>query len=551
MRSIDDIKKKLNIEELDKNTRDKMFNKFVEKGGKVIKEKKQSPIISFNRDRQKLLKEKMRRKKEGLKRLETEKKSAFYKNSYGITKKNKKNKRYLIIYITGLFQRIFSFSHNFTKKFLLDMQEDIIKILSELNNITEQLLNIESEKKWPIVDSINKSNSYGFEIVIRINNLYEKRNFLHIANYFKLHHQIICPEIINNLLVFFKKLLILYPYWETTKNTIWKSQQLYRNATSIAPILSKSKINKNIDKLFSYYLPRILTILNYNLGKKTPYEYTKMYLFVKITSNEDIGNITKDLVEEKKDYLKQIEKEKEERMKKLQEEVEKKEIEKIPKYIQKGLAIIDSIVEKIPQKINDDRNAELFEPNEKLLEFYFLFKEFDLEYSFIMTTSQIKFTTKLEYGTRIDIKSDFDNLYIKFNEIDSFLKQYIKLLEQLFNIDENKKDSSKILQQKISNLEIKRIQNFNEIKIRASAFFKQFAFTLQKIINDYNKEKTLLQNGNEILHFQLELNDKRKFENISILNAILITFSFSSALHYYLTNDKLSGRGLYIHDKKK
>ena len=35
MSSIDDIKKKLKIDNLDKNSRKNMFNKFVEKGGKV------------------------------------------------------------------------------------------------------------------------------------------------------------------------------------------------------------------------------------------------------------------------------------------------------------------------------------------------------------------------------------------------------------------------------------------------------------------------------------------------------------------------------------
>ncbi|HRU43685.1 MAG TPA: hypothetical protein P5322_04085, partial [Spirochaetota bacterium] len=67
MSSLDDIKKKLSIDELDKDTRSAMFNKFVEKGGQVITEKKSGGAIKFNRDRQRAINEHITRKQEELK----------------------------------------------------------------------------------------------------------------------------------------------------------------------------------------------------------------------------------------------------------------------------------------------------------------------------------------------------------------------------------------------------------------------------------------------------------------------------------------------------
>ena len=52
MSSLEEIKKKLNIENMDEATRKEMFNKFIEGGGEVIKERHTSQVMHFNRDRQ-------------------------------------------------------------------------------------------------------------------------------------------------------------------------------------------------------------------------------------------------------------------------------------------------------------------------------------------------------------------------------------------------------------------------------------------------------------------------------------------------------------------
>jgi len=68
------------------------------------------------------------------------------------------------------------------------------------------------------------------------------------------------------------------------------------------------------------------------------------------------------------------------------------------------------------------------------------------------------------------------------------------------------------------------------------------------LILDYQKDKLLLQNGDDLLHF--ELGEKKKIENVKIINAIAIVFSFASGFYYYLNFDKLSQKGLYIEEIK-
>jgi hypothetical protein len=186
-----------------------------------------------------------------------------------------------------------------------------------------------------------------------------------------------------------------------------------------------------------------------------------------------------------------------------------------------------------------------------MLYFSAIFDEFDREYSFILTTNQIKLNTRLENGQRTDIKSDFEEENIKYSEISTLQKEYIKLTEEYRGLSSTFANSPLILNQKQTALNIKRSQTFNEIKSKTTLFLKKLCVSLQKLINDYNGERILLQNGDDLLYFQADIGDIRKFEKVKIINAIAATFSFASGIEYYLNYDKLSQKGLFIEEEKK
>ena len=57
MRKIEKTKEKIGVTALDEQTRKKLFNEFVEAGGQVIKEKKESGLSDYNRELQKKFKQ--------------------------------------------------------------------------------------------------------------------------------------------------------------------------------------------------------------------------------------------------------------------------------------------------------------------------------------------------------------------------------------------------------------------------------------------------------------------------------------------------------------
>jgi hypothetical protein len=563
MSSIDEIKNKLNIDNIDKKNREDLFNKFVEKGGKVVEDKKKSNIVNFDRNKQILINKQLQKDNQKNRNKNYANKPSSMVNQKineqkQLEKKttssvNTRKKHPLIIYFLGLYQSVFSLSGDFNRKFALNMNQDLPVILNELDQVCFQIINLEQSKKWQAIDLINVANVFGYEIIERLHSLNNKELLLKISNYFDGQRNILCSKIINELGFLFKNFVILYPYWESTKQVLFESQQIYHDIMKVNPLFSRSKINKNIDRIFIYYLPRILTILNYNLGFKIPFDFNRMHEFAKITPDKDMGSITNELKEQRQNYLKNIQKEKEEQLNKIKEEFKQKEELQVPKFIQKGLETINEVVSRISDSYTRDNTAMMFEENEKMLEFYFLFKEFDENYSFILTTSQIKLSPKMQDGVKIDIKSNLEKHYLLFNEILTSIKDYVKLMENFKKIKEDFANSPFVMQQKINDLEKKRIHDFFEIKGKASTFFKRLSAELQTLILDYKGEKRLLQNGDDKFYFEIgNDNKKNKFNNFTIINALINILSFSSAFYFYLNNGKLGrGSGIYFPDQPK
>lgn len=550
MSSIDDVKRRLNIDEMDSDTRNQMFNKFVDGGGEVIKERRQRASVDFDRDKQKefsSVMKKHRKQMDEKAKADKEKKAASVSSVPHVRKKRPS----IIVFFRGVMSGYFTLSGDFNRKFLTGIRTEFPEIMTTLSYVTGDIIGLDMEQRIGVIDILNKTYPYAYELILRVYDLYKVNSIEKIQNYFTKYKQIRCPELIDSVRTLYKDLVVLYPYQNTIKDTIMQAVSVIQKLTGKEPTSRTGKLSKCIDALFNYYLCGFHFLLVYNTGKKYPFELPQMRKFAGITDEEDIGSMYKMIQDEKKRYIADKEKEKEEQKKAFEESVEKRESEKIPKFTQKGLTIIDSILEKLPKLKKANPKMKLFAANEKMLYFTAIFDEFDREYSFILTTNQIKLNTRLENGQRTDIKSDFEEQNIKYSEISTLQKEYIKLTEEYRGLSSTFANSPIILNQKETANNVKRAQVFNEIKSKTTLFLKKLCVSLQKLINDYNGERILLQNGDDLLYFQADIGDIRKFEKVKIINAIAATFSFASGIEYYLNNDKLSQKGLFIEEEKK
>ena len=544
---IDKIKKKLNIEKMDKNDRTSMFNKFVEKGGEVIKEKYDPPVTRNQKS-----KNSPNISNSTQKGSITQNKRETYSFDKGeeisFFGKKRTTKQYPFgEFIKGVFQGYWGFGGSFSVKFIKNMRDEFHKTLSYLYLSIDLILGMEPAQKWELYEMINKYDVYGVELMIRIYNLHKTKVIKKISEYFQIRNSIKCEEIVDSIGLIYRELIPIYPYSETIRNVLERASGIYEAITKKTSYMNKQELNNAINMIFGYYFPIFHAIINYNVGRRVPFEYFYMNREANFAANEDIGSITRALAEEKKDYLAQLELEKEETKKKIEEDIEQKDMEKLPKSVQKGLELIDKVVSNIDNFTIEDVRVRNFEKNEKMLEIYALLKEFDEEYLFLQTTSQIKLVSRSDKGKKIDIRGELDELNIKYTEITSLLKDYHSLLDDNSKLDTQYSNTPMILRQKRLQIKDKRYHLFVNIRNKASQYFKSFAIILEKIIRDYQEQKLLLQNPEEKLDIAYG-QEKRKFQGVSIIQAIGVTYSFMSALYYYLNSGRLGGTGLYIEE---
>ncbi len=547
---IDKTKKKLNIEHMDDDDRNSMFNKFVEKGGEVIKEKPERPASKQSRSKSKL---------GGTSVPNTSTIMQNRKESYSFNKgeelsflgRKKTTRQYPFSeFLSGLFKGYWGFAGSFSVKFTKSMRDEFSNLLSTLHLSVDMILGMEPAHKWELYELLNKDGSYNVELILRMYNLYKTKVLKKIQEYFQRSSKIRCEEIVDSISLIYRELIPLYPYSETIKGVFIKAMMAYETISKKSAYMNKQEINRAIDLLFGYYFPAFHTIINYNVGRRTPFEYFYMNREANLDPNEEIGALTRALVEEKKEYLAQLAIEKEEAKKKIEDDIEKKDLEKMPKSVQKGLELIDKVVSNIDIRKKDDVKIRNFEKNEKMLEIYVLLKEFDEEYLFLQTTSQIKLVSRSDKGKKVDIRTELDELNIKYSEINNLLRDYHGLLDQNSKLDIEYANSPMIIRQKRIQIKDKRYQLFVNIRNKISQYFKSFAIILERIIRDYQGERLLLQNPEEKLELAYGYDDqKKKFQGVPIIQAISVTYSFISAMYYYLNSGKLGGTGLYIEEE--
>jgi hypothetical protein len=213
MSSIDETKKNLNIDELDSETKNKMFNKFVEKGGKILDEEKKQRAAQL-KNRQVLIKEResdLKRKKEFSRASSENRYSSIIKTD--AEKNEKKIKRYFSVYTNGILQGVFNLKEEFNKKFSNNVIEDFIVVINDISYFLSIFLDSTGERKWKNVDIINSYHQNGYEILIRLNELNNAERLEKLKNFFQFRQKIICQPVIKDLIKIFKSLFILFPYW--------------------------------------------------------------------------------------------------------------------------------------------------------------------------------------------------------------------------------------------------------------------------------------------------------------------------------------------------
>ncbi|MFN4245628.1 MAG: hypothetical protein ACK4F9_05720 [Brevinematia bacterium] len=545
MDEIDKIRKKIGIDSLDRELRDKLFKDFVKSGGKVLTDKeimkqkiketisKSKNISNFNRN---ILKTPQTKNKPIQTQLhqKTTKNLDQIKISFIDTIK---------IFLKAYFQNLITLNGFIKNKFFEKTLRDVPAAFNDLRIIGYVLTSKDEKITNTVKENLNAISPIAYEIIYRFNHLptndlFEKSERMY--KFFAQTRETTKPENIKDILKYiFKKLYLLYPYKEQSKVFVITAIR------SISKYLPKSDLQKmeklfirTWDFLFEEYYNQAKTIINLIIGKEIPITSEHMIKFLEIKEEDYIGYLTEKA---------EISKIKEEKPKEAKEQEEQKE--KKVNAIDEGINLINLInIRKIQESIK--RKESYVEYNDKiflteaLIEFY----ERDI---YPVLVLKARYNIIFEASKTIDIKKTFDDIYANLRTLRDKINDYYKVVEDVKTIESDvtiplSKKSGLI---NTRNLEKTRLSY--QIRKEFTEVLGRIKNNLEIVLSDYKSNKNILSNPEDTVEFNIDkikdLEIERNFfEGENVIRALEKIYNIISAMIFLFVEGDLGGSNVLL-----
>ena len=573
------IREKIGIDNLDPNQRKKLFEEFVKHGGQVIEESKrprgviarkkiskptrnvvvkEQKIESINAKSKEAQTQTSKKstgsKKDISKSKNAGKLSSDTKTSAKATHTKKKYKLsdWIILHFKGLRLRVINLNGtSLTKKLINFLETDCTNSLTDLNLAITSFLTNKTSIKNEIIKLSKGNNSTFYEFIIRLSHLYDEKEFDSIKKILS-SRKIPQYKYLYLFKNFLKRFYILAQHSSISKLYIENALEVYKKKNNTNPdVIEKMKthLKSCINLIFYEFFPKAHILVCLIARKYYPLYSQSLDDFLEITEKDKIGYITRI---EKKKRIEMLKKRREILEKKIKEGETKSESDdeviEPPRHVQRGFELIAELIPTFEEKLiyDSDNILNLLEKNDKMYKIALLTEIFEQEYSFILTTSKIQFNIDYQEQKKIDIKEDLSNVYIDFNKTREEIRNYIDIIKEINKTEENIRLTINQKEAMLDKLEKKRSNISRTSRVTTFDTMKEIENILSTVIEDYRKSKRLLQNPDEVLHFDLNIDGEKRLNNKKVIEAIVEAFLFSATFSFLLKYGELSNPGLYI-----
>lgn len=551
MKEIDKTKKNLRIDQIEDDQRKVLLNKFKDAGGKVLSEKDQRRALVIDRDKQRQHQQKLDQHF-GNKRIPKSDTGSVKGN--GVIKKSHTGKsapefssfdrfrirmRLRFLGITG-FNTVF-FKKRFFKKFANEYKPSLIEI---------QLIFLALFKKDPktgnrIINSLDRTSPLYYELIEKAGEMYESFLIDQIVEGYLNYPDV--PQSLSELRESFTELLrpiyLLKPYENTLYNSFEKSIDLSLS-------YSEGKKDKNISKkelknslfiIFNKLYPRLHTLFCHYQGILFTESDKRIEDILGILQSEKPGNRIRRSESLALQSDQEIEKDQKSKTAETSDNLQ------VSDPVREGLKIMYKLDNKTLREIYDKKNKfEYLSDSDKVLLAYMLFLEFEKEYSFILTTNQIKFNIDFSIDEKKDYRGRLQDLFNRLNKCrDAFASYYESYLEyiKVYNRKPINNEQYIVYSKRVDELSNKKKQSGSLSRMTIKAFMENLASELAGLIEDMNGEQKFISNPQDILEFSYEIEGEKKLKGKKIFEAIEIINNYASALTYRLSGEgDLSGK---------
>ena len=493
---MDKMKSRLNITEMDKNSKKDLFNKFESAGGKVIDmdEKKfvPAPQTSTNINRTvKIGSHDIRPEQE----MSDPFSSTITVVTETIAKDNSATKikkvsgfQVFLVRVTCMFANIFNFSATvFSQKFTRMTLEKIYAEIGVLKIVLDPIFQETTSESLKFREYMaDKELLYEYELAYHTYHLLDEQWFINLKN--------TMPSSVDKSEVYFKliysRLYLFYNYHTSMQTAVHLLTQNYEKCfgKKIHNNYTPKKINDIFTSIWVEWYIWLEELLNYYLvrhNSKNPYQTLKEFLGITPNSTIKIGRLSAEL---KTFYKKQ----KEEKLL----EVEGEEGSVFPsKEIQAGIEFITEKVD-FQQYMDSFKDAKdlrsFFPPTDQLFYAYVLVDYFDKEYTI---WNDINFYIVPGGSTgRFDAKKEIKALNNQLHQFYELVNGHLRFLRTMGMVKDAK--SGQELNEK---KEKEMSRNSFALKQNMLSSFEQFSTLLTQIMNSKGTAKEMVGNWEEVL----------------------------------------------------
>ena len=549
IRDIDKTREKTGIDKLSMQERNELFRQFVEHGGRIKYYGCNSPdtgnvsqcrLIDLKKSQSKL-------HSIGTQTHRSSENKLYQKGIAGnirIHEQVKKNRiaDLLILVFKGLTLKVTTLSGGkIAHGFIRDFHENIRWYFEEITVTLNSILDGEPT----VVDQIKVMskgvNSIFYEVLVRLTELYDEKEFTKIA--VMMSRRKIPPEIyMKSFKGFFKKLYILAQFKNVCKIYVKKAVSLKgvnNNITRHVIFSVNNQLNKDMDVLFNDFLKKFHIIICKMAHAYYPLFSQELNDFLDISEEDRLGYITRmEKRKRKEEYYNKIV------SIKMAKKAEKKEF-KIPDHIKKEIPVVESIIKKYERDHQYDLNCPIrvLSRDDLMYNTVVLLDIFDMQYSFLLSSSKTYYNIDYRDRKKVNIKEELNHSYLLFNEAWEEVKGYVDTVKELKGVQKDGRLTSYQRSVLIDTLVRKRSVSKRNTIVRVTEVMKTIEDVLATVILDYDSDKRLLQNPEEILSFDSKIDKNKSSDGKRVIEAITEAYLFSAVFPF------LTGRGRWDEDE--
>jgi hypothetical protein len=342
----------------------------------------------------------------------------------------------------------------------------------------------------------------------------------------------------------FKKLYVLYPYQDMFRKAFvlaYENLQKHEGKPAMIYNSRKKKILQEVDNLFGTIYEKMYLVVIRNENKNIPMVSKYMENILGITIDDKPGKrksgegLNDDSFENKSSNPDKSDADEEDK------ENEKKPEVNIPKEMAYGLRLMKMYnIENLRKKFDPRGELVNIPDSDKALLTYLFFKEFDDNYSFVMTTKKIDIKQVHVNGNRVDYRQKLVDQYeTARNGIDQF-RIYMDTFKEFASHKANPGSNYIEASKKTTALETKRSQHSRNVRVTAKEFMEKTRDLLLILINDMKSKREIIGNMDEVMNFD-SVESRKRLNKKPIKQCIMESYCYSLALAERLESGDLYG----------